>query len=125
VRQKAVQNGVEYLGEYSSTFVYPLQLTDTVQHITVHFSGEIQAHVSDNVQVVISIENDKGETVFWKGIPLGLYLKSFNAWWTVNGYETIPLPQQNNTSAVLKVYLWNEQQQPFELKNWAVKLYSQ
>ncbi len=75
------------------------------KNINLLINGYVLAEsISPDAHYVITIEN-KGETAFWKGVPLSKLITTENRWF---GFaDTVKVPANLTKSGKLKTYLWN------------------
>lgn len=100
------------LGEYSSTFSYPLDSINVGAEGNIFISSEVYCYFVDRsaAKLVISLENEDGAYV-WEGKDINKYIKAYSNWWPVK-FETEVKVSEIKEGSVLKVYVWNEEKVP-------------
>ncbi len=92
---------------FSNTFMH---ISDTLP-LSVDVSAWIYYSQKDiNNSLVLSIDSS-GNNIYYKGIPLTDSIKAINTWQQIK--TTFELPKRILPSELLKIYVWNNDKNPF------------
>ena len=109
---------------YSSglEFYFTKSLIDSLGPVSLSVKTKMQISSSSNnskSHLVFSISYQDGKESFWQSAPLRFFLR--------NGYQTPLFYQQYlpyiEEEAILKVYLWNPEQEDIKIRNLEIYLY--
>jgi hypothetical protein len=110
---------------FSPTLV--LRIGDIVKQKThkleIEISGMVLYKSKLNSNVVLAVEDSTGITLFWLGKPLYEIIKPSIFWQNFTHRASYVLRDTNDKNLLLKVYLWNNDENVLWLDDFRIKIY--
>lgn len=107
---------------YSSTFVLELDNLQLASPINLFVSARVQAWTGDATEASLVISLEKGsQNLFYESKKIQQELRSYSAWWPIELNSVIE-PKLIQAGAILKVYLYNPDQNSIYLDDFEVSL---
>jgi 4-amino-4-deoxy-L-arabinose transferase-like glycosyltransferase len=110
---------------FSPTLV--LRIGDIVKQKThkleIEISGMVLYKSKLNSNVVLALEDSTGITLFWLGKPLYEIIKPSIFWQNFTHRASYVLRNANDKNLLLKVYLWNNDENVLWLDDFRIKIY--
>jgi len=110
------------LGEYSSTFVYPLDSMIEHNFNALLFSSKVYCNFDNKTasSLIVSIENPEGQ-YFWKSTDINKHIIAYSNWSLVKLDVKIDKKELKKNS-ILKIYIWNPKKEKGYIDNFNVKI---
>lgn len=109
-------------GQYSATFVYPADSInlEAFRYLIIHADVMCNLFDTSDASLIISVDNEKG-SYMWESLGINKYIKTYSKWWPVKYEEKINLSGIKE-NAVIKVYIWKNDNATLYIDNFNVKI---
>jgi hypothetical protein len=109
-------------GQYSATFVYPADSInlEAFRYLIIHADVMCNLFDTSDASLIISVDNEKG-SYMWESLGINKYIKTYSKWWSVKYEEKINLSGIKE-NAVIKVYIWKNDNATLYIDNFNVKI---